>query len=114
MPNVSKVIYDNEVLIDLTSDTVNEGNLMAGATAHSCDGNIITGLVELYEGEKISPAFSVDENETLILVAGTGNEDRIVFGPIAEYYPVEPIIEIPENNEPVDPEEPIDEENNGE
>ena len=81
MPNVSKVIYGTEVLIDLTSDTVNEGNLMSGVTAHSCEGNPITGLAELYEGQKISPAFSV-ENETLILVAGTGNEDRIVFGPI--------------------------------
>jgi len=82
MPNVSKVIYENEVLIDLTADTVNEGNLMYGITAHSCEGRIITGMVTLYNGEKISPAFSVDENETLILVAGTGNEDRIVFGPI--------------------------------
>ena len=82
MPNVSKVIYDNEVLIDLTNDTVHEGNLMAGVTAHSCEGQIITGMVELYEGEQISPAFTVNEDETLILVAGTGNEDRIVFGPI--------------------------------
>lgn len=82
MPNVSKVIYENEVLIDLTADTVNEGNLMSGIIAHSCEGNIITGMVTLYDGEKISPAFSVDENETLILVAGTGNEDRIIFGPI--------------------------------
>ena len=82
MPNVSKVIYENEVLIDLTADTVNEGNLMYGITAHSCEGHTITGMVTLYNGEKISPAFSVDEDETLVLVAGTGNEDRIIFGPI--------------------------------
>lgn len=82
MPNVSKVIYNDEILIDLTSDTVNEGNLMAGVTAHTRDGNIITGLVELYEGEKISPAFTVDEEETLIIVPGTGNEDHVIFGPI--------------------------------
>lgn len=81
MPNVSKVVYDNEVLIDLTNDTVHEGNLMNGVKAHSCEGNPITGMVTLYEGQKISPAFNVS-NETLILVAGTGNEDRIVFGPI--------------------------------
>lgn len=81
MANVNKVIYDNEVLIDLTNDTVHEGNLMAGITAHSCEGSPITGMVTLYEGQKISPAFTVT-NETLILVAGTGNEDRIIFGPI--------------------------------
>lgn len=81
MANVNKVIYDNEVLIDLTNDTVHEGNLMAGITAHSCEGAPITGMMTLYEGQKISPAFTVT-NETLILVAGTGNEDRIIFGPI--------------------------------
>lgn len=81
MPNVSKVIYEDEVLIDLTSDTVHEGNLLAGATAHSRDGDVITGMVEIESGEIIRPAFSVN-NEILILVPGTGNNDRIVFGPI--------------------------------
>ena len=82
MADVSKVIYDGQVLIDLTSDTVNENNLLSGITAHNAEGRIITGMVDLYEGQKISPAFSVNEEETLIIVAGTGNEDRIIFGPI--------------------------------
>jgi len=79
MPDVSKVIYEGETIIDLTSDTVNESNLLMGATAHSRDGRIITGQMTIYEGEKISPAFTVDNEEVLTIVIGTGNEDQIIF-----------------------------------
>lgn len=40
---VNKVIYDSEVLIDLTDDTVNASSLKQGYTAHDCHGNLITG-----------------------------------------------------------------------
>ena len=45
MPNtyVSKVIYGNQTLIDLTSDTVVAGKLLNGYTAHGADGAPITG-----------------------------------------------------------------------
>jgi len=43
MTEVNKVIYGSDVLIDLTSDTVTENSLAAGATAHAADGSIITG-----------------------------------------------------------------------
>ena len=79
MPDVSKIIYEGQTLIDLTSDTVNEGNLLQGYTAHSRDGRIITGEMEIYEGEKISPAFTVNNEEVLVIVIGTGNEDQIIF-----------------------------------
>lgn len=39
----NKIIFGNEVLIDLTSDTVDTSNLLSGATAHDKAGNIITG-----------------------------------------------------------------------
>lgn len=43
MPQISKVIYGNTTLIDLTSDTVVASALQSGFTAHSKDGTLITG-----------------------------------------------------------------------
>jgi len=39
----NKIVYGNEVLIDLTSDTVTAANLDSGVTAHDASGAIITG-----------------------------------------------------------------------
>lgn len=48
MPNtyVSKVIYGNQTLIDLTSDTVVANKLLSGYTAHGADGAAITGTCD--------------------------------------------------------------------
>ena len=40
---VSKVVYGNTTLIDLTADTVTASALASGATAHGADGQQITG-----------------------------------------------------------------------
>lgn len=45
MSKVSKVVYGNDTLIDLTSDTVNANNLLVGATAHGSDGELVNGSV---------------------------------------------------------------------
>lgn len=42
---VNKVIYGNDTLIDLTSDTVSANNLLSGETAHDRSGTIIQGSV---------------------------------------------------------------------
>ena len=39
----SKVIFGDEVLIDLTADTVEPSKMLKGTTAHSADGEPITG-----------------------------------------------------------------------
>jgi len=39
----NKVIFGNQVLIDLTSDTVTESDILYGKTAHDKSGEIITG-----------------------------------------------------------------------
>lgn len=44
MSGVSKVIFGDQTLIDLTTDTVTEKNLMRGYSAHSADGSPIKGL----------------------------------------------------------------------
>lgn len=40
---VSKVVYGNTTLIDLTSDTVTASDLVSGVTAHGSNGEAITG-----------------------------------------------------------------------
>ena len=40
---INKVIYGDKVLLDLTSDTVNQASLSAGFTAHDKSGSVITG-----------------------------------------------------------------------
>ena len=47
-PNVNKVVYGNDTLIDLTADTVKADNLLEGYTAHSKSGAVITGAVPNY------------------------------------------------------------------
>lgn len=39
----SKIVFGNEVLIDLTNDTVQADKLAQGYTAHGADGELITG-----------------------------------------------------------------------
>ena len=41
----SKVIFNNQTLIDLTSDTVTASDLRLGVTAHGANGKAITGTV---------------------------------------------------------------------
>lgn len=49
----SKVIYGGQVLMDLTSDTVEADKLLKGYTAHGADGEPVTGTCE----------FDVDSSE---------------------------------------------------
>jgi len=40
---ISKVVFGGDTLIDLTNDTVTAGKLLEGITAHSKDGEVVTG-----------------------------------------------------------------------
>lgn len=40
---ISKVVYGNQTLIDLTADTITASDLAYGVTAHGADGEAITG-----------------------------------------------------------------------
>ena len=40
---INKVVLGSEVLIDLTSDTVDASHLLDGYTAHGADGEVVTG-----------------------------------------------------------------------
>ena len=52
---VSKVVYGNDTLVDLTSDTVTPMSLTLGATAHGADGEPIVG-----EYQYVLPLMSPD------------------------------------------------------
>ena len=43
---VNKIIYGDQALIDLTSDTVSSSVLKSGYTAHDASGAIITGILQ--------------------------------------------------------------------
>ena len=47
----NRVVYNDNVLIDLTADTVDAENLMTGYTAHDKSGAIITGTLDPYKPE---------------------------------------------------------------
>lgn len=58
--NSKIVLASGEVLIDLTSDTVNESNILQGYTAHGKDGAPITGTCT-YDSDTSLDNASVDE-----------------------------------------------------
>ena len=43
MAAVSKVVYGDTTIIDLTSDTVSANEVLQGTTAHGADGEAVTG-----------------------------------------------------------------------
>ena len=43
----SKVVFGNEVLVDLTEDTVTESALLSGYTAHDKAGNSVVGSLSV-------------------------------------------------------------------
>lgn len=60
MPNdkyYNKVVWDNQTLIDLTSDTVTAGDLRSGVTAHGANGQQIVGTASFSQVQ-------VDWNQT--------------------------------------------------
>ena len=47
MPNnINKVVFGNDTLIDLTSDSVEASNLLEGETAHDRSGTPVTGTAK--------------------------------------------------------------------
>lgn len=45
--NVSKVVYDGNTLIDISSDTVTAASLLEGYTAHNSAGQLVTGTLSI-------------------------------------------------------------------
>jgi hypothetical protein len=56
----AKIIYGNEVLMDLTEDTVDKNTLLNGVTAHNASGEPITGECT-YDADTSDATASADE-----------------------------------------------------
>ena len=78
---VSKVVYGQQTLIDLTSDTVIPEALLKGYTAHSSDGRAVTG--SMFEGSPqrvpVYEGLQDAEEKDLLDDAGNRVEGRIVY-----------------------------------
>ena len=73
---VSKVIYDGETLIDLTSDTVTANDLAEGVTATAADGTQITGLLP-----------KVDIDDALSSTSTNPVQNKVINAALAGYLP---------------------------
>lgn len=68
-PGVSKVVLEDEVLIDLTQDTVTPEGLISGFTAHNAMGQLIQGAAS--EGRGFATgAFTPTSNVTSMTISG--------------------------------------------
>ena len=67
---INKVVYGDEVLLDLTEDTVTSETLGKGMTAHDKTGNLIIGtMVDNYEdiGEELADYTSLNEELAAVI-----------------------------------------------
>lgn len=55
---VNKVVYGNQTLIDLTSDTITANVMVTGFTAHDKSGAVITGNIPLKSSVDLITQFS--------------------------------------------------------
>lgn len=67
MPNQykNKIIYGNQTLIDLTSDTVTAASMLSGVIAHDASGATVTGTIATRNTNEITLT-----NNTLTIPAG--------------------------------------------
>lgn len=57
-PEVNKVIINNEVILDLTQDTVTSDKMVSGVTAHDKSGKQITGTKKYGSGFRVTGAYA--------------------------------------------------------
>lgn len=91
----NKIVYGNQVLVDLTSDTVAANTLLSGIKAHNKAGTVVTGT--LFSGypatvtiAKVTPPTAISKKEknlvvynkkTLIdLTADTVTAETLLYG----------------------------------
>ena len=72
---INKVVYGDQVLIDLTGDTVTADKLLKGATAHDASGEPITGTMEAGSGgssDNNCEAYHITSTSDVISFKGSG------------------------------------------
>ena len=77
---VNKVVYGATVLVDLTEDTVSASDLAEGITAHSANGELVTG--NLKENNLHSDSTTVDKyitaSNNYVKLSGEAKNDTII------------------------------------
>lgn len=73
MAKPSKIVYGNEVIIDLTNDTVTKDNLLVGYTATGKDGEHIDGAC----------TFDADTSDATVIIDSTNASSEILDGKTA-------------------------------
>lgn len=103
---VSKVVLNDETMIDLTSDTITSDALIDGVTAHDAAGNAITGTLpspadavsqhnldpSAHDGI-LEPAFTDAQDKTVSFTEAsekanisTGDKISVIMGKIAKWF----------------------------
>ena len=67
---ISKVNYGNNVLLDLTGDTIKKEKLLSGFTAHDASGEQITGTMAIQESKSVA----ITKSGTTIVTPDDGYE----------------------------------------
>ena len=67
---ISKVNYGNNVLLDLTGDTIKKEKLLSGFTAHDASGEQITGTMAIQESKSVT----ITKNGTTTVTPDNGYE----------------------------------------
>lgn len=82
----AKVTLNGQVLIDLTSDTVKESNLLLGITAHSSDGTSIVGTYVAPSGTIESLTVTPDETTQTFNSSGVEGYKPVMVNAIPSDY----------------------------
>lgn len=85
-PYINKVVYGNQTLLDLTSDTVNANSLQSGKVAHDASGASITGTASLKQNSEViggklylydSDLYSVSNSK--LIIGNKVSNDKLVI-----------------------------------
>ena len=103
---VNKVVYGDQTLIDLTSDTITADKIVSGYTAHGASGAVITGTIpirstanitdEWYDGERYKlvaagyypTGLALPDNYVYMEIPSSGTNSFIVLVPNGTTTPI--------------------------
>ena len=82
---INKVIYGNQTIIDLTTDTITASKMMAGETAHDRSGNQIVGTGDITGGDISDKTVTFTEASERINIS-SGETTSTLFGKIKKFF----------------------------